>query len=82
MSQRSSTTPNDRLCSDARDIERQAVREANGQAQLIVVDAIQRVASEQLGVCGDRSPLPGDDMKGRIIGREGRNIRAFERSDR
>ncbi len=63
----------------ARDIERQAVREAESRARLIVVDAIQRIASEQTSESVVAAVhLPGDDMKGRIIGREGRNIRAFE----
>jgi ribonuclease Y len=63
----------------ARDIERQAVREAETKAQSIVVDAIQRVASEQTSESVVSAVhLPGDEMKGRIIGREGRNIRAFE----
>jgi ribonucrease Y len=63
----------------ARDIERQASREANARAQSIVVGAIQRVASEQTSESVVSAVhLPGDDMKGRIIGREGRNIRAFE----
>ncbi len=63
----------------ARDIERQAVREAESRAQLIVVGAIQRIASEQTSESVVSAVhLPGDDMKGRIIGREGRNIRAFE----
>jgi len=63
----------------ARDIERQASREANARAQLIVVGAIQRIASEQTSESVVSAVhLPGDDMKGRIIGREGRNIRAFE----
>jgi ribonuclease Y len=63
----------------ARDIERQAARESNARAQLIIVDAIQRVASEQTSESVVTAVhLPGDDMKGRIIGREGRNIRAFE----
>ena len=63
----------------ARDIERQASREANARAQMIVVGAIQRVASEQTSESVVSAVhLPGDDMKGRIIGREGRNIRAFE----
>ncbi|HEY5822416.1 MAG TPA: ribonuclease Y [Propionibacteriaceae bacterium] len=63
----------------ARDIERQAVREADVKAQMIVVGAIQRLASEQTSESVVAAVhLPGDDMKGRIIGREGRNIRAFE----
>jgi ribonucrease Y len=63
----------------ARDIERQAVREADERAQQIVVGAIQRLASELTSESVVSAVhLPGDDMKGRIIGREGRNIRAFE----
>ncbi len=63
----------------ARDIERQAVRDAESRAQMIVVGAIQRIASEQTSESVVSAVhLPGDDMKGRIIGREGRNIRAFE----
>jgi ribonuclease Y len=63
----------------ARDIERQATRDADAKARLIVVGAIQRVASEQTSESVVSAVhLPGDDMKGRIIGREGRNIRAFE----
>src|SRR5215208_321511 len=63
----------------ARDIERQAVRDAEGRAQMIVVGAIQRIASEQTSESVVSAVhLPGDDMKGRVIGREGRNIRAFE----
>jgi ribonuclease Y len=63
----------------ARDIERQATREADARAQLIIVGAIQRLASDQTSESVVSAVhLPGDDMKGRIIGREGRNIRAFE----
>ncbi|MBA3530282.1 MAG: DUF3552 domain-containing protein, partial [Propionibacteriaceae bacterium] len=63
----------------ARDIERQAAREANVRAQTIIVGAIQRLASEQTSESVISAVhLPGDDMKGRIIGREGRNIRSFE----
>ncbi len=62
-----------------RDIESDARETGERRARNIVVDAIQRVASEQTAesvVCVLH--LPSDDMKGRIIGREGRNIRAFE----
>lgn len=63
----------------ARDIEREAQREADAKARMIVVGAIQRVASDQTSESVVSAVhLPGDDMKGRIIGREGRNIRAFE----
>ncbi len=63
----------------ARDIEREATKQAESRAQMIVVGAIQRVASDQTSESVVSAVhLPGDDMKGRIIGREGRNIRAFE----
>jgi ribonucrease Y len=63
----------------ARDIERQALREADARSQQIIVGAIQRLASELTSESVVSAVhLPGDDMKGRIIGREGRNIRAFE----
>ncbi|ASW54120.1 ribonuclease Y [Plantactinospora sp. KBS50] len=63
----------------ARDIESDARATAEQRARHIVVDAIQRVASEQTAESVvSVLHLPGDEMKGRIIGREGRNIRAFE----
>jgi ribonucrease Y len=62
-----------------RDIENDARDTAEQRARHIVVDAIQRVASEQTAESVvSVLHLPGDEMKGRIIGREGRNIRAFE----
>ncbi|QDY07146.1 ribonuclease Y [Micromonospora sp. HM134] len=62
-----------------RDIESDARTTAEQRARHIVVDAIQRVASEQTAESVvSVLHLPGDEMKGRIIGREGRNIRAFE----
>jgi ribonucrease Y len=62
-----------------RDIEGEAQREGNKRARKIVTLAIQRVASEQTSESVvSVLHLPGDEMKGRIIGREGRNIRAFE----
>lgn len=62
-----------------RQIETQAREEAESRARRIITLAIQRLASEQttestVAVVS----LPHEDMKGRIIGREGRNIRAFE----
>ncbi|WTW97734.1 ribonuclease Y [Streptomycetaceae bacterium NBC_01309] len=62
-----------------RDIEADARREGEQRARNIVTLAIQRVASEQTAESVvSVLHLPYDEMKGRIIGREGRNIRAFE----
>jgi ribonuclease Y len=62
-----------------RDIEADARSTGEQRARHIVVDAIQRVASEQTAESVvSVLHLPSDEMKGRIIGREGRNIRAFE----
>ncbi len=62
-----------------RDIEAEARMTADQRARHVVVDAIQRVASEQTAESVvSVLHLPSDEMKGRIIGREGRNIRAFE----
>jgi ribonuclease Y len=62
-----------------RDIEGEARHTADTRARHIVVDAIQRIASEQTAESVvSVLHLPSDEMKGRIIGREGRNIRAFE----
>src|SRR5205823_13847153 len=62
-----------------REIEQRAREEGEERARKIVTIAIQRVASEQTSESTvSVFALPGDDMKGRIIGREGRNIRAFE----
>jgi ribonuclease Y len=62
-----------------RDIEADARKEGDKRARKIVTLAIQRVASDQTSESVvSVLHLPGDEMKGRIIGREGRNIRAFE----
>jgi len=62
-----------------RSIENEARTEGTERARAIVVEAVQRVASEQTTeTVVSVLHLPGDEMKGRIIGREGRNIRAFE----
>jgi len=62
-----------------RDIEGDARKEGDKRARKIVTLAIQRVASDQTSESVvSVLHLPGDEMKGRIIGREGRNIRAFE----
>src|SRR6266550_2436849 len=62
-----------------REIEQIAREEGEERARKIVTIAIQRVASEQTAESTvSVFTLPSEDMKGRIIGREGRNIRAFE----
>jgi ribonuclease Y len=62
-----------------REIESSARAEGDKRARRIVTLAIQRVASEQTAESVvSVLHLPTDEMKGRIIGREGRNIRAFE----
>ena len=62
-----------------REIEQRAREEGEERARKILTIAIQRVASEQTAESTvSVFALPSEDMKGRIIGREGRNIRAFE----
>jgi ribonuclease Y len=62
-----------------RDIRETAKRNADREAKKIIALAIQRIASEQTAeTTVSAVALPNDEMKGRIIGREGRNIRAFE----
>ncbi len=65
----------------ARKIIEDAESEAKNKAREITLMAIQRYASEHTSESTVRSvAIPSDDMKGRIIGREGRNIRAIERA--
>jgi ribonuclease Y len=62
-----------------REIKEQAQREAEREGKKIVALAIQRMAADLTAeTTVSVVQLPSDEMKGRIIGREGRNIRAFE----
>ena len=64
-----------------RDVEQQAMMEADGRARMVLSQAIHRLASDVVSEATVTSvPLPTDDMKGRLIGREGRNIRAIEKA--
>jgi ribonuclease Y len=64
-----------------REIENRAKETADEQARKTVAMAIQRIATDQVAeMVVSVVPLPSDELKGRIIGRNGRNIRAFEQA--
>lgn len=64
-----------------RQIEAEAREEGEKRARKLIADAIQRVASEHVSeVTSSRVTLPNEEMKGRIVGRNGRNIKAFEQA--
>lgn len=64
-----------------REIEDEARETAETKARHLVAMAIQRIASDQVAeLTVSVVPLPSEEMKGRIIGRNGRNIRAFEQA--
>ncbi|HUS16218.1 MAG TPA: ribonuclease Y [Chloroflexia bacterium] len=65
----------------ARDLEITLKEEADARARKVISIAIARAASDYVPeITVTTVPLPNDEMKGRIIGREGRNIRAIERA--
>jgi ribonucrease Y len=64
-----------------RQIEAEAREEGEKRARKLIADAIQRVASEHVAeVTRAVVMLPSEEMKGRIVGRNGRNIKAFEQA--
>jgi ribonuclease Y len=64
-----------------RQVEAEAKEEAEKRARELITLAVQRVASDQVSeISVSTIPLPADEMKGRIIGRAGRNIRAIEKA--
>jgi len=64
-----------------RQVETEAREEGDRRARGLIVTAIQRVASEHVAeVTTSTVTIPSDEMKGRIIGRNGRNIHAFEQA--
>ena len=64
-----------------KDIESKAKEEADRKAKEIITGAVQRCAADQIAeITVSVVALPNDEMKGRIIGREGRNIRAIEQA--
>ncbi len=61
------------------ELEQQTLSEADEKAKMVIALAVQRLAAEVVSESTTSTvPLPNDDMKGRLIGREGRNIRAIE----
>jgi ribonuclease Y len=65
----------------ARELELEMRAEADHRSRMILATTLQRISSDYVSeTTVSVVPLPSDDMKGRIIGREGRNIRALEQA--
>ncbi|MGA2489592.1 MAG: ribonuclease Y [Anaerolineales bacterium] len=64
-----------------RQVETEAREEGEKRARKLIADSIQRIATENVAeFTTSLVPLPNEEMKGRIVGRNGRNIRAFEQA--
>lgn len=64
-----------------RQIESEAREDGEKRARKLIADSVQRVATENVAeYTTSLVPLPNEEMKGRIVGRNGRNIRAFEQA--
>ncbi len=64
-----------------REVEAETKERSDAIARELIADSVQRLGSEQVAeIAVSTVPLPNDEMKGRIIGRGGRNIRAFEQT--
>ena len=75
------TTARNEMARTVREIEAEAVEEADRRAREVIALAIERIASDHVSEYAVSSvALPSDEMKGRIIGRQGRNIRAIEQA--
>jgi ribonuclease Y len=71
----------DEMAHKIRQVEAEAKEEAERRARELITLAVQRVASDQVSeIAVSTIALPADEMKGRIIGRAGRNIRAIEKA--
>jgi len=71
----------DDMARKIRQVEAEAREEAEKRARELITLAVQRVASDQVSeISVSAIALPSDEMKGRIIGRAGRNIRAIEKA--
>lgn len=74
-------TTRQEMARTVREVEAETTEEADRRAREIITMAIERVASDHVAEYAVSSvDLPSDEMKGRIIGRQGRNIRAIEQA--